>query len=129
MQEARSKKRPIKSYKDLEVYRLSYKLAMDIFYLTKKFPKDETYSLTQQIKNSSRSVPANIAEGWAKRKYELVFKRHLIDSIGSCEETKVWLDFSHDCDYINNEQHQNYYVRYDEVGRMLCGLFEKWQTF
>jgi len=129
MQEARSKKRPIKSYKDLEVYRLSYKLAMEIFYLTKKFPKDEMYSLTSQIKNSSRSIPSNITEGWAKRKYEQVFKRHLVDAMGSCEETKVWLDFSFDCGYIKSDEHNSFSIRYEEVSKMLNGLIEKWQTF
>jgi len=128
-QEVRSKKKPIKSYKDLKVYRLSYKLAIEIFHLSKKFPKEEIYSLTAQIRNSSRSVPANIAEGWAKRRYEQVFKRHLIDAIGSCEETKVWLDFSYDCDYIKSNEHKNFSVRYEEVSKMLNGLLEKWQTF
>lgn len=73
----------IKSYKDLEVHQMAYVFAMDIFYLSKRFPKEETYSLTSQIIRSSRSISANIAEGWAKREYENVFKQHLIHSLGS----------------------------------------------
>ena len=119
----------IKTYKDLEVYKLSYKLAMGEFWATKKFPKDELYSLTTQIRDSSRSVPANIGEGWAKRRYENVFRRHLIDAIGSCDETKIWLDFSLDCKYISDKECKRLIDSCDEVGRMLNGLFEKWQTF
>ncbi len=81
----------VRSYEDLKVFQLSYKLATEIFWLTKDFPKEEIYSLTDQMRRSSRSIPVNIAEAWAKRKYENVFKRHLIDSVGSCDETKVWL--------------------------------------
>jgi len=125
----RQKARVIKNYKDLEVYKLSYKLAMEIFWLSKKFPKEERYSLVSQIRNSSRSIPANIGEGWAKRRYENVFKRHLMDAIGSCDEVRVWLDFSHDCGYISREEHERFIKGYDEVGKMLNGLFEKWQTF
>lgn len=119
----------IKSYKDLEVYKLSYRLAMEIFLLTSKFPKEEVYSLTSQIRNSSRSIVANIAEGWAKRRYENIFKRHLIDAIGSCEETKVWIDFSEDCKYISNTEHQRLVQNYEELGKMLNGLLQKWHTF
>ena len=71
----------------------------------------------------------NIGEGWAKRRYENVFRRHLIDAIGSCDETKIWLDFSLDCKYISDKGHKKLIDNYDEVGRMLNGLFEKWQTF
>lgn len=119
----------IKSYRDLEVYKKSYKSAMEIFYLTKKFPKEEIYSLTSQIRDSSRSVPANIAEGWAKRKYENIFKRQLIDALGSAEETQVWLDFALDCRYILKEEHNNLICRYDEIGKMLNGLFDNWETY
>ncbi len=78
---------------DLEVYRLAFDLAMEVFELTKKFPKEEKYSLTDQIRRSSRSVPINIREGFAKRRYENLFIRHLNDAMGSSEETRGWLDF------------------------------------
>jgi four helix bundle protein len=90
----------IKSCKDLKVYQLAYKLAIEIFEITKQFPNKETYSLTDQIIRSSRSVAINIREGFAKRKYEQVFIRHLNDALGSSEETRGWLDFALDCKYI-----------------------------
>lgn len=119
----------VKTYKDLVVYQLSYKLAMEIFEITKTFPKEEIYSLVTQIRKSSRSVPANIAEGWAKRRYENVFIRHLNDSNGSCEETKVWLDFSRDCKYISPDVHARLYNEYNRVGAMLNSLMDNWETF
>src|SRR3989338_7962019 len=87
-----STKRAIRSFKDLEVYQDGFNLAMDIFKLTQEFPREELYSLATQMRNASRSVPANIAEGWAKRHHELVFKRQLLDAIGSANEMLVWLD-------------------------------------
>ena len=122
-------KKTIKTYKDLNVYQLSYQLAMEIFVISKRFPKEENYSLTIQIRKSSRSVPANIGEGWAKRKYENVFIRHLNDSNGSCEETKIWLDFAKDCKYITDLEYQNLTKKYNETGAMLNSLMNKWQTF
>lgn len=119
----------IKTYKDLSVYQLLYKLAMEIFEITKKFPKEEFYSLVGQIRKSSRSVPANIAEGWAKRRYENVFMRHLNDANGSCEETKVWLDFSKDCGYISLDVHTRLYNEYNRVGAILNSLMNNWETF
>lgn len=119
----------IRNYKDLEVYKLSYSLTMEIFWLSKKFPKEENYSLVSQVRNSSRSIPANIGEGWAKRRYENVFKRHLLDAIGSCDEIRIWLDFSRDCGYLPREEHERLMEGYNEVGRMLNELFETWQTF
>jgi four helix bundle protein len=130
MQKSDCKTNPvIKSYRDLSVYQLSYKLAMEIFEVTKKFPKDEVYSIFSQIRKSSRSIPANIAEGWAKRRYENVFLRHLNDSNGSCEETKVWLDFSKDCGYILSDIHTSLINEYNRVGAMLNSLMNNWKTF
>ena len=119
----------VRSYEDLKVFQLSYKLAMEVFWLTKHFPKEEIYSLTDQVRRSSRSIPVNIVEGWAKRKYENVFKRHLIDSVGSCDETKVWLKFSLDCKYIDEDRHNYLLEQYEEVGKMLRSLHDNWQTF
>jgi four helix bundle protein len=122
-------KNVVKTYKDLNVYQVSYVLAMKLFELAKKFPKEETYSLTDQIRRASRSISVNIAEGWAKRKYENVFIRHLIDSNGSCEETKVWLDFARDCAYLDTREHKDLLERYNEVGAMLNSLIKNWQTY
>ena len=119
----------IQSYKDLKVHGLSFELAMDVFWLTKTFPKEETYSLTDQIRRSSRSVTANIVEGWAKRHYENLFKRQLLDSIGSCEETRQWLDFAVACQYISVEQHADLSLRYTELSKMLNSLHVNWKTY
>ena len=97
--------------------------------MTKKFPKEELYSLTDQVRSASRSISANIVEGWAKRRYENVFKRHLVDAIGSCDETKLWLKFALDCTYLTADEHKNFMARYEEVGKMLNGLFENWKTY
>lgn len=96
----------IKSYKNLEVYIESYDLAMEVFHLTKKFPKEEVYSLTSQIVRASRSVSANISEGWSKRNYESIFKQHLIHALGSNSEVETWLKFAFDCGYIDEPTFQ-----------------------
>ena len=119
----------IKSCKDSKVYQMAYKLAMEIFEITKKFPKEETYSLTDQIKRSSRSVAINIREGFAKRKYEQVFIRYLNDALGSSEETRGWLDFAKSCKYIPEEEHKRLDGSYDEVSAMLFSLMKNWQNF
>ncbi|MEW6607397.1 MAG: four helix bundle protein [bacterium] len=119
----------IKNVGDLKVYQLSYELAMEVFEITKKFPKEETYSLTDQIRRSSRSVAINIREGYAKRKYEQVFNRHLNDSLGSSEETRGWLDIARDCKYITEDEHKKLYGRYGEVNAMLYSLMNKWHKF
>ena len=129
MREHNQEKRAIQSYKDLKVFQLAYDLAMEVFWATKEFPKEETYSLTDQIRRSSRSICANIVEGWAKRIYDNVFKRHLIDAIGSCDETKLWLQFSQDCKYLNKERYEHFLERYHQVGKMLKALHDTWRTF
>ena len=129
MREQNQEKKAIQSYKDLKVFQLAYDLAMEVFWSAKEFPKEETYSLTDQIRRSSRSICANVVEGWAKRIYENVFKRHLIDSIGSCDETKLWLQFSLDCQYIKNEKYEHLVERYIQVGKMLKALHDTWRTF
>ena len=118
----------IKSFQDLEVYRRAYALAMDIFMLAKKFPKEETYSLTSQIIRSSRSVAANISEGWARRSYENVFRQFLITSLGSCSETQTWLAFARDCEYITTEEYTGLSQELDAIGKMLTQLHKKWKT-
>jgi len=118
----------IRSVKDLNVYNLAFELAMEIFNLTLNFPKEERYSLTDQIRRSSRSVAINIREGFAKRRYQNVSIRHLNDSIGSSEETSGWLDFSVSCPYINQETHHRLDKSYDEVNAMLYRLVNNWKT-
>lgn len=122
-------RRVIKSYRDLNVNQVAYSLAMEVFQTTKKFPREELYSLTDQLRKASRSVAANIVEGWVKSKYESVFKHHLLDSIGSCGETRAWLDFALDCKYIPADVHKSLADKYDKVSRMLHGLLENWKTY
>jgi len=102
---------------------------MEVFWLTAKFPKEERYALTDQIRRSSRSVCGTIVEGFAKRKYENVFKSSLNDSLGSAEETKLWLDLSLDCGYITAEEHRRLYIGYEQVCPMLWSLMDRWQSF
>ena len=116
------KKKQYRGYKDLKVYQLSYKLAMEIFELTKTFPREEKYSLTDQIVRSSRSVPGNIVEGWMKRLYVKMFVSKMNDSLGESGETEVWLNFALDCSYITNETHQYFLKGYGEVNKMLFGM-------
>ena len=119
----------IESFKDLIVYQKAYKLAMEIFEISKSFPKEEKYSLTDQIRRSSRSVTTCIAESWAKRRYEKSFINKLTDSLGEENETEVWLDFSKDCNYIQKEIQETLLSEYDEVRKMLIAMInnaDKW---
>lgn len=119
----------IKKVKDLEVYVWSFELAMEIFAITRKFPKEEVYSLTSQIIRSSRSIAANISEGWAKREYEPVFKQHLIHALGSASETQTWLDFAFACKYIEEEKFKSLSEKLGSVGKMLTQLHKKWKRY
>jgi four helix bundle protein len=111
-------------YKDLIVYKKAYEAAMEIFYMTKTFPKEETYSLTDQIRRSSRSVCANVAEGYRKH-----FVSKLSDSDGECAETMVHLDFAKDCGYINEIQHNKLLDEYIQVGKMLGSMMNNPEKF
>ena len=119
----------IKSYKDLKVYQTSYKFAMDIFWITKDFPKEELYSLTDQIRRSSRSISSNIVEGWAKRSYVNIFKKQLVDAFGSSNETQNWLNFAFDCKYLKEDEFNKFTITCDEIGKMLTGLIDNWKTY
>jgi four helix bundle protein len=119
----------INSFKDLIVYQKAYKLAMEIFEITKSFPKEEKYSLTDQIRRSSRSVTSCIAESWAKRRYVKSFINKLTDSLGEEYETEVWLDYAKDSNYITGPKHADLMKGYDEVRKMLISIInkpEKW---
>ena len=116
-------------YKDLRVYQLAYQLALDIHEMTKEFPKEEKYSLADQIRKSSRSVPTNLAEAWKKRRYEKAFVSKTVDCTREAAETEVWLDFSKDFGYISNEQDTDLTERYEEVNRMLYGMIDKPRKF
>jgi four helix bundle protein len=91
----------IKHFRDLDVYRRAFRAAMEIYQMTQAFPSDEKYSLVDQIRRSSRSVCANLAESWRKRKYIAVFKNKLTDAMQEASETQSWLEFSFACNYID----------------------------
>ncbi|MGR3220679.1 MAG: four helix bundle protein [Candidatus Anammoxibacter sp.] len=118
-----------RGYRDLKSYQLSYQLALEIHEITKKFPNEEKFSLVDQIRRSSRSVPANIAEGWKKRRYRKMFVSKTIDAAGEAGETEVWLDFSKDLGYINEEKQKELINKCAEVSRMLFGMVEKADKF
>ena len=119
----------INSFRDLIVYQKAYKLAMELFEMSKSFPKEEKYSLTDQMRRSSRSITANIAEAWAKRIYAKHFVSKLTDSLSEEFETEVWLDYSRDCHYIDASQNEKCMKEYDEVRKMLISMINSPEKF
>jgi four helix bundle protein len=111
-------------FKDLVVYRKSFDLAMEIFHVTKSFPREEVYSLTGQIRRASRSVCVNLAEGYRKRLYEAHFVSKVSDADMENSETQVWLDFAVACEYISREVSDDLTRKSEEVGRMLNHMIE-----
>ena len=107
------------TFKDLIVYKKAFALAMEIFEMTKTFPKEEKYSLIDQIRRSSRSVCANLGEGYRKRRYVAHFIAKTTDSDMENTETQVWLDFSFACKYITEETYNDKQAKSEEVGRLL----------
>lgn len=119
----------INSAKDLEVYKKAYKLAMDIFQISKTFPAEEKYALTSQIRRSSKSVCLNLREAWSKRRYEAHFISKLTDCDGENSETDSSLDFARDCKYIKESEHKELTNMGAEVGRMLGGMLNNPEKF
>src|SRR5262245_12255405 len=114
----------VRSAKELNVYIKSYKLAMDILTLSRKFPAEERYGLTVQIRRSSRSVCMNLREAWAKRRYEAHFISKLTDCDGENGETDPSLDFARDCGYITLDEHCRLAGMCSEVGKMLGAMID-----
>ncbi|WP_339921185.1 four helix bundle protein [uncultured Flavobacterium sp.] len=106
-------------FQDLLAYQKSFSLAMKIFEMTKLFPKEEMYSLTDQIRRSSRSVPANISESYRKRVYPKNFHSKLTDSDAENSETQVWLEFSFKCNYITESVYNELLTESNEVGKLI----------
>lgn len=122
----------IRFHTELLVYQKSFDLAMEIFNLSKSFPKEETYSLTNQIRRSSRSVCANIAEAWGKRRYSKSFISKLTDAEAEARETQTWLEFSKTCDYIIPMDFEKINTAYNQIIGMLVSMItntEKWTSF
>ncbi len=105
----------IRDHRELEVYKLAFKCAMEIFEISKSFPKEEIYSLTDQIRRSSRSVCANISEAFRKRRYPKSFTAKLVDSEGEGTETQTWLQFASECNYMEKNIANRLSVEYDNI--------------
>ena len=116
-------------FRDLNVYQLAFRLAMAIYEDTKKFPVEERYSLTDQVRRSSRSVTGNIAEGYRKKRYPKMFINKMADADGEATETQVWIDFAHACGYMCDERQLELRRGYEEVGRMLGGMINHPERF
>lgn len=113
------------SAKELDVYRLAYSLAMEIFQLSKQWPTEEKYSLTDQVRRSSRSVCTHLREAWSKRRYEAYFLSKLSDCDGENSETDTWLDFARDCGDLSLAEHQRLVSDCNRIGAMLGGVLRK----
>ena len=118
-----------KSAKDLDVYKKAYEFSMELFGLSKAWPKEERYSLTDQIRRSSRSVCANLREAWAKRRYEAHFVNKLTDCDGENSETDTWLDYARDCGYITDDDHQRLSDTCRSIGGMLGSMINNAASF
>ena len=120
----------INGFRDLIVYQKAYALSMEVFEITKSFPKEEKYSLTDQIRTtSSRSIPANIAESWAKRLYIKAYINKLSDALAEEFETEVWIDMSHDMNYIDEQNHRLLILKYGEIRKMLISMLNNPDKF
>ncbi|MEN3334834.1 MAG: hypothetical protein V7641_4199 [Blastocatellia bacterium] len=119
----------IRSYKELRVYQAAMDTAMRVFELTKRFPIEEKYSMVDQIRRSSRSVCANIAEAWRKRRYQAHFISKLSDSESEAEETRVWIEFAYRCGYLSDAEGKEMDEAYDRIIGQLVRMMtdsEQW---
>jgi len=121
------RKREIRHFRDLEVYQRAFQAAMIIYEISKSFPVDEKFSLTDQIRKSSRSVCSNLAEAWRKRRYTAVFKNKLTDSMQEASETQSWLEFCLACKYMEEKSFNSLDSEYEEIIRMI-NIVEKMAT-
>ncbi len=122
LQETSSRKEVLRKHTDLEVYQCSFVTAMSLFEITRNFPVEERYSLTDQMRRSSRSVSANISEGWRKRRYPAAFVSKLSDAEGEAAETQTWIQFSVSCGYMEAETARGLYQAYDRIIGMLVTM-------
>jgi len=112
----------VRKHTDLDVYKRGFAVAMRLFHLSKKFPKEEMYSLTDQVRRSSRSVCANITEAWRKRRYKAAFIAKLSDSEAEAAETQTWIQFAVGCNYVDREEAAELYREYDQLLAMLVDM-------
>jgi four helix bundle protein len=116
-------------FRGLRVYQLAFKLAMEIYKESKKFPREELYSLTDQIRRASRSVASNIGEGYRRKLYPKMFVSKMADADGEGTETQVWIEFAYACGYISAELRLRWIEGYEEIGRMLGGMIAHPERF
>jgi four helix bundle protein len=128
MEDGRKTKR-IKSVRELEVYKLAFDAAMEIFEISKSFPNEETYSLTDQVRKSSRSVCTSLAEGWRKRRYKAMFINKLSDAAQEAAETQTWLEFALACKYIDKGTFKKLDEKYEHIFAMLFTMEQKADSF
>lgn len=119
----------VNSYRELVVYKKARELAQEVFRATAKFPKEEMFALTDQVRRSSRSIGAQIAEAWAKRRYEKHFVSKLTDADGEQQETQHWVEVCADCNYLSQQQMRELLQRCEEIGRLLNGMISKSEMF
>jgi len=119
----------VKSYRELEVYKLAREVSNEVYIMTRTFPSEERYSLTDQIRRSSRSVGAQIAESWGKRRYESHFISKLTDSDAEQLETQHWIEVSEECNYINSEKAKNLLQKCESIGKMIQSMIDKSSIF
>jgi four helix bundle protein len=119
----------IKSFRELDVYVLARKQAKAIFTLSKSFPQDEKYSLTDQIRRSSRAVNAMIAEAWARRRYPAAFINKIDEALGEAMETQAWLDHALDCGYLDRNQYRTLDDSWQKIGAMLNRMIQRADDF
>jgi four helix bundle protein len=117
------------SFRDLVVYQKARKIAQEVFRLSRSFPRDESYSLVDQVRRCSRSIGAQIAEAWGKRRYQKHFECKLSDADAEQLETQHWIDTALDCGYLTHEQHKDLLDQLGEVGRMLSSMITKSDQF
>ncbi len=119
----------IQSFRELTVYQKAFEQAMRIFEITKRFPKEEQYALTDQIRRASRSVCTNIGEAYRKRRYPAHFVSKLTDADAEATETMIWLDFSLSCGYMDARLHTEFTVEYEQIGKMLGSMISAPEKF
>ena len=120
---------PAKSFRDLRVYQAGLEAAGIIFQLSKNFPREERYSLTDQIRRSARAVKAMIAEAWARRRYKAAFVNKIDEALGEAYETQSWLDDALDASYLSKEEFADLDNRYDAIGGMLSRMIDRADDF
>lgn len=118
-----------RSFRDLDTYKKAREGARMVFLLTKRFPREERYSLTDQVRRSSRAVKALLAEAWARRRYKASFVHKIDEALGEAMETQSWLDDALDCGYINREEHQSLDGMWQDVGGMLSNMINRADDF